>query len=521
MDRLSQTWRASRTLWLTLIVLALLFTMAVRGMETKDWVITLLRGLSFASITFLVAAGFSLIFGLMDVLNMAHGTFYMIGAYVGWTVLVRPDTVIDVLVPILLVGSGFALLGAFETWISRLHSPSRAWPWVALVLAGAALTASLSRYPVTKWDPEVYANSPVTNAFEAGQGILALPQPIPFAEGVTPGLVIAGLAVGGLLASLAVAGFVARRREAAAEDAGRAIRSGLIAYAALLGLGFLVYLFNDPITEFVFGLDNTWLFVMAVVGSVGSGAFLGALTEISLIRPLYERTIYQIMLTLGLGFIGIEVTRAVWGLQEFGMPRPSIFNGTGEGCPADSLSDLIAYRCSTISVLGGRIRTYNEVFVPILGVVVLIGVWLLLKRTRLGMIIRAGVQDREMVEALGINVRRVFTLVFALGVGLAALGGVIGAPSTGLTTNLSINLLITVLIALAIGGLTSYPGAALGSLIVGLLQLFIIKYGQIGIKIPFLEQPFKPTPPLVPATTVLLMVVILLVMPQGLLGRRD
>lgn len=126
-----------------------------------------------------------------------------------------------------------------------------------------------------------------------------------------------------------------------------------------------------------------------------------------------------------------------------------------------------------------------------------------------------------MVEALGINVRQVFTLVFALGVGLASLGGLIGAPSTGLTTKLGLSLLLNVLIALAIGGLTSYPGAALGSLIVGLLQQFIIKYGQIGINIPFLDAPFKPTPPLVPATTVLMMVVILLVMPQGLLGRKE
>jgi branched-chain amino acid transport system permease protein len=137
------------------------------------------------------------------------------------------------------------------------------------------------------------------------------------------------------------------------------------------------------------------------------------------------------------------------------------------------------------------------------------------------MIIRAGVQDREMVEALGINVRRVFTLVFALGVSLAALGGVIAAPSMGLSIGMSQSLLISFLAALAIGGLTSYPGAALGSLIVAMMVQFIIKYGQIGINLPFLEEPFKPTPPLVPAATVLLMVIILLVMPQGLFGREE
>jgi branched-chain amino acid transport system permease protein len=148
-------------------------------------------------------------------------------------------------------------------------------------------------------------------------------------------------------------------------------------------------------------------------------------------------------------------------------------------------------------------------------------VWLLLQRSRIGMIIRAGVQDSEMVEALGINVRQVFTLVFAFGVGLAVLGGVIAAPSMGLSPLMGESLLLQALIALAIGGLTSFPGAAAGSVLVGLLQQFIIKYGQIGINLPFMAEPFKPTPPLVPASTVLLMVVILLLMPQGLFGRKE
>jgi branched-chain amino acid transport system permease protein len=82
-------------------------------------------------------------------------------------------------------------------------------------------------------------------------------------------------------------------------------------------------------------------------------------------------------------------------------------------------------------------------------------------------------------------------------------------------------LLLGALIALAIGGLTSLPGAAAGAVIVGLVQQFIIKYGQIGIQLPFMAEPFKPTPPLVPASTILLMVIILVLMPQGLFGRRE
>jgi branched-chain amino acid transport system permease protein len=243
--------------------------------------------------------------------------------------------------------------------------------------------------------------------------------------------------------------------------------------------------------------------------------------ETTLIRPLYIRPIYQLMLTLGLSAIGIEMVRAIWGRPEFTMPRPELFAGTGEGCPATSLADWWQHHCSTMLLLDGRIRVFNEIFIPIIGVVVLVAVWLLLKRSRLGMVIRAGVQDREMVEALGINVRRVFTQVFALGVGLAALGGVLAAPSIGLSNLMGESFLLNALIALAIGGLTSYPGAAVGSLLVGLIQQFIIKYGQIGIPIPFTDVIFKPTPPIVPASTILLMVIVLLILPNGLLGKKE
>jgi branched-chain amino acid transport system permease protein len=227
------------------------------------------------------------------------------------------------------------------------------------------------------------------------------------------------------------------------------------------------------------------------------------------------------MLTLGLSFIIIEVVRAVWGRPEFTMPKAALFDGGGDACPARSLADLLEHQCSTVIIFDSRIRTYNEIFIILVGILVLVGVWLVLQRTRIGMIIRAGVQDSEMVEALGINVRQVFTMVFALGVGLATLGGVLAAPSVGLSTDMGTRFLLLALIALAIGGLTSFPGAAAGSILVGLLQQFMIKYGQIGINLPFLDEPFKPSPPLVPASVVLLMVIILLILPHGLFGRSE
>jgi branched-chain amino acid transport system permease protein len=128
--------RKNLVLLITLAVIAFLFAAAAQGMENQDFVITLLRGLSVGSLTFLVAAGFSLIFGLLDVLNLAHGTLFMIGAYIGWTVFVRPDTFVDLLTPIALILSGFALRDAYPLLSSRIRLGLRTrWilPW-ALIL---------------------------------------------------------------------------------------------------------------------------------------------------------------------------------------------------------------------------------------------------------------------------------------------------------------------------------------------------------------------------------------------------
>jgi branched-chain amino acid transport system permease protein len=504
---------------IVLAVLAGLFAAAANGMDSQDFVITLLRGLSVGSLTFLVASGFSLIFGLLDVLNLAHGTLFMIGAYIGWTVYVRPDTFVDLLTPLFVTFSGFMLRDVWAALSTRglfAGRMKRILPWAGMAVSALILFSVLRNYPVSIWNPEDYAQSPVSLSFLAGQGQTILPPPAVF-ETISPPLAFAGLLVGGLLLAFSLSLFEAGKQAPASRLTWRSFAG----FGAFLLTGVLFFVLNDALTNFLTTVSTNWLFLIAVTVAVASGIGLGALMETTLIRPLYIRPIYQLMLTLGLSAIGIEMVRAIWGRPEFTMPRPDLFAGTGEACPATSLADWWQYHCSTMILLDGRIRVYNEIFVPIVGLVVLAGVWMLLQRTRLGMVIRAGVQDREMVEALGINVRRVFTLVFALGVGLAALGGVLAAPSIGLSNMMGESFLLNALIALAIGGLTSYPGAALGSLLVGLLQQFIIKYGQIGIPIPFTDILFKPTPPIVPASTILLMVVILLILPNGLLGKKE
>ena len=522
MAALMEAFRKNRTLWITLGIMLVLFLLAVQGMSTKDWVITVLRGLAVGAVIFLAAAGLSLIFGLMDVLNLAHGTLFMIGAYVGWSAYVRPDTMVDIATPLALFAAGFTLMPVWEVAIGRLRVPrtaARVWPWAGLVVAGLILWYVLPRYPIGIWDANVYEQSPVVYALALDQGQLTMPEPVRFTS-LSPIVGLGGVLLGGLVAAVSVAGL--SRGQPAAESAGRRWpRRALFISAALILAGLILFAFNDALTAWLFDMSTTWRFLIAVVVAVVTGMALGGLMESTLIRPLYARPIYQLMLTLGVGVIGVQGVIAVWGRTQISMTKPALFNGSGEGCPATSFGDWLAHQCSSVVFLEARVRVYNEIFVIVVGLAVLVVVWFVIQRSRLGMVIRAGVQDRAMVEALGINVRRVFTLIFAVGTGLATLGGVLSGPSTGLTEAMGESLLLLALIALAIGGLTSFPGAAAGAVLVGLLQQFIIKYGQIGIKLPFLAEPFKPTPPLVPASTVLLMVVILLLLPQGLFGRKE
>ena len=530
--------RKYRLQLITLAVLAVLFIMAIQGMSAKDGLTIVIRGLSVGAVTFLVASGLSLIFGLMDVLNLAHGTLFMLGAYAGWTIYVRPDTVVDLIPPLALLLVGLVLMPLWPVLLGRLgRMPAAVWGWLGLAMAGVLLLISLPSIPIAAWSARDYAQSPVSYAIMLSQGQLQFPP----AEATGPlspavalgGVLLAGLVLGGSLTVLSQRHRGMRVRGQAtppqSPPKGRRIslshweRVGVRATAAglLLLAGLLVLALNDNLTAWLLGLGTNWLFGLALIGGTLTAAALGGLMEMTLIRPLYDRPIYQLMMTLGLAVVGHELVIALWGRPEFTMPKPALFNGTGDGCPAESWAAWLELHCSTILVMDGRIRVYNEIFLIIVGLVVLVAVSLLLQRSRLGMIIRAGVQDSDMVEALGINVRRVFTLVFALGAGLAGLGGVLAAPSTGLSPLMGESVLLMALIALAIGGLTSFPGAAVGSVLVGLMEQFIIKYGQIGIPLPFLEEPFKPSPTLVPASTVLLMVIILLAMPQGLFGRTE
>ncbi len=508
--------RENRVRVTVLAVLVFVFVVALLGLEREDWFETIMQGLSVGALTFLVVSGLSLIFGLMDVFNLAHGEFFMLGAYLGWTAYTRADTVIDVAIPLLLLAAPFALMPFWRRLAGLINLTGQArktTAWGLVAVGALTVFLTITRFPLVIWDAENFALTPTNMTVQIDLGTLA---PLP-TESFTGSVVVAVLGV--LLGGALIASGLSTLRKPGTET-GVLGRKNYATFGGLLVAALVLHIIKEPVNDWIFGLSTTWRFFLSMVISVLLVAALGALVEVVLIRPLYDRPIYQLMITLGLGFILIELVREVWGRPEFTMARPAAFAGTGEGCPGQGLGGFFS-GCSTVEVFGGRLRVYNEGFVVLVGVIVLVGVTLLLRRSRLGMVIRAGVEHPEMVEALGINVRRVFTMVFALGSGLAALGGVLAAPSIGLSSGMGAVFLLGAIVALAVGGLTSFPGAAVGALVVGLLQQIIIRYGQVGIPIPFVEEPFKPSPTVVPAASIVLMVIILLVLPTGLLGRSE
>ncbi len=482
------------------------------AMSLDDWLVTLIRGLSVGAITFLVASGLSIIFGLMDVLNLAHGELFMFGAYAGWTMYVRPDTALDVLTPVLVIAAALAAIPAISARVPS--SPPRRRPiGLATLVAGLALGWwSLPRFPLAIWSAEGFANTPVADSLALDSGVQVMPDAATF-DGFAP-LAFVVLWVATVLVVLGALLMLS----APIGRADAPSRRSWLMVAALASCAVGSAVFNTAVSEWLYSLDTTARFMLVILGSLVVGFSAGVVIELLLIRPLYGRALYQVMISLGLGFILIDVVTLAWGRSEFTMPKPAAFNGHGDGCPGQGVGGLFS-GCSTTELFGSRIRTYNEGFVILVGAIVLFFVTFLLRRTRLGMVIRAGVEDSEMVEVLGTNVRRAFTMTFGLGVALAFLGGVIAAPSIGLSPSMGALFLLLALVAMAVGGLTNFAGTALGAVMVGLVQQMAIKYSQVGIPIPGLDERLKPTVAIVPASVIMLMVLVLLLAPNGLLRR--
>ncbi|GAA3747341.1 branched-chain amino acid ABC transporter permease [Leifsonia bigeumensis] len=233
------------------------------------------------------------------------------------------------------------------------------------------------------------------------------------------------------------------------------------------------------------GADNWGTFVASLVLGAVVGAAFAAATEFFLIRKLYERHIEQVLVTVGLALASVALFDGIWGVDPIFVTGPAWLDGTTD-------------------VLGASIP--NNRFILILAaIVVLLGIVAFLKYTRFGLIIRAGVENRSMVTALGIDVRRAFTVVFAIGGAAAGFGGVLAASYYGyVSPTIGGSLLIFAFIVTVIGGLGSLSGAAIASAIVAVLQQFANYYlGGTGDFV-----------------VVLLLAAVLLVKPSGLLGSK-
>lgn len=230
--------------------------------------------------------------------------------------------------------------------------------------------------------------------------------------------------------------------------------------------------------------DATGNWFLAIIAAPIAVAVVGVLLQQGLLRRIQGQDLREALVTIGVSIVMADLLLASYGGGNYVVTAPDLLNG------ATNLGYLV----------------YPTIRIVILLTAVLIGVglWFLLQRTRLGMIIRAGIDDRDMVSATGINVQLIFAIVFGLGALLAGLAGVMGGTNLSIQPGVDGEYLLYSLIVVIIGGMGSIGGAALGALLVGLVAQYGLAY--------------------VPTYSVLItfamMILVLAIRPQGLLGRR-
>ena len=225
---------------------------------------------------------------------------------------------------------------------------------------------------------------------------------------------------------------------------------------------------------------NFWL---AAVLATLAVALLGALAERLLLRRLPGEQLAQVLVTLGLSFMAADFCLMVWG--------------------GDPLSVATPPELAGFARFGVLVFPNYRLAIIVIAIIVAIGLWLLLERTRLGAMIRAGVDDPNMARVVGIRVSQLFTIVFSLGAGLAAFAGIIGGPILSVYPGLDQDMLPLALVVVILGGSGSLLGSFVGSIIVG----FIYNFGQALL------------PELAYFVLFLPMLLVLLLRPQGLFGR--
>jgi branched-chain amino acid transport system permease protein len=225
------------------------------------------------------------------------------------------------------------------------------------------------------------------------------------------------------------------------------------------------------------------LFFVLLSGA-GAAALLGAVLEPTLLRPLYKRAEeYQLLITFGLLLILEDLMRLLWGAHPL---------------TASELPDAFG----SFRVAGATYPGYN-LFVIAVGIVSAGALWAFVYRTRFGVILRATAQDMRMASALGVDVKRVYVLAFAIGCFMAGLGGAVVMPISGAVLGMGVDALILAFVVVVIGGLGSLEGALVGALIVGAVRTLGITYfAEIELAVLYL-----------------IAAVVLFIRPTGLFGR--
>ncbi|MDD1518883.1 branched-chain amino acid ABC transporter permease [Bradyrhizobium sp. DASA03005] len=255
-----------------------------------------------------------------------------------------------------------------------------------------------------------------------------------------------------------------------------------------------LYLFGGYVGYAISTSTGSWIlgFIVAFILT----AFVGVLLQVIVFRRMEGQDLRQTMVTIGLSIVFADLMLWACGGDFYQIQTPNWLIGPIE------LPLVTAIKSSGEPVY----LRYPLVRLVIFAASVVIGVamWLALNRTRIGMIVRAGVDDRDILAATGVRIQLVFVAVFAFGAGLAGIAGVVGGTFQSLSPGEDIRFLLASLVVVIVGGMGSIPGAALGAVIIGLAE-------QLG-------SVYIPTYAIV--VTFLIMVVVLAIRPQGLLARR-
>lgn len=262
------------------------------------------------------------------------------------------------------------------------------------------------------------------------------------------------------------------------------IASGLTLVFGVMGILNLahgsMYMIGAYLAYYFTTLTDSFLLAFIISGTIA--LVIGIIIERFLIIHLYKRDhLDQVLLTVGLIFVFNAIQSYVWGNDPLGVEVPELLSGSIR------LTEIVEY-------------PVYRLFISLLCLVVAASMYFTINKTRLGMMIRAGESDRAMVENLGVDISKLFTIVFAIGVFLASLAGIVSAPIVSLVPGMGEHVLISCFVVVVIGGLGSIKGAFVAALIVGIVDTYA------SVLLPQISS----------MSIYLLMALILLVKPQGL-----